>query len=260
MAQNKVLISNVDNETRSRFLDLVSDLQTSCHMRDSIGTYKEKTLHLFLKRFFEPNEAFHEVKIGPYVADIENSHGIIEIQSAKFSTVMSRWSFFIQKGHVTVVYPIASSKNVVWIDPEDGTLSEKHKSPKHGSALHILPELYGASELFGDPNITFKCVLMELTEYRLKDGWGNQGKRGSHKYNTVPERLVDIVELNSVDDISEIIPFERGVSFTSAEFRKICGFPYRTSRVVSASLKFLLKFGIIKQSGKRGNAYLYEKL
>lgn len=253
------MITQADDEAKGRFLDLASNIRYSEHLRDSIGTYKEKTLHLFLKKFFEPDEAFHEVKVGPYVADIKNSEGIIEIQTAKFSSVSKRWSFFVDDNRVTVVYPIAGQKYVVWIDPEDGSVSDRRKSTKRGSALHILPELFGVSELFGNLNITFKCVIIELTEYRLKDGWGNEGKRGSHRYNAVPERLIDIVDLNSPSDISALLPFDSDTEFTSAEFRKACKFPYRAARALSASLKFLLKCGVIEQVGKRGNAYLYRK-
>ena len=38
--------------------------------RNGIGMQSEKTLHLFLKNYLQPDENFHEVKVGRFVADI----------------------------------------------------------------------------------------------------------------------------------------------------------------------------------------------
>ena len=248
-----------NDQLRKRFDKLIEETDFNEHRRESIGTYKEKTVHLFLKNLFEPDGNYHEIPVGSYIADIKNPNGIIEIQTAKFSAVYSRWSFFSDNYPLTVVYPIAGIKNLVWINPEDGSVSKKRKSPKTGSPLDILPELSLVRELYLKENILFKCVLMEVSEYRFQDGWGNNGKRGSHRYDVIPERLIDIVDLRTANDICNLLPIDPNKEYLSSDFRKMMKFPRASSRSLSLALKFLMHIGVIERVGKKGNAYLYRK-
>lgn len=38
--------------------------------QNGIGTLREKTIHSVLKYYYAPNPAYHEIRIGTYVADI----------------------------------------------------------------------------------------------------------------------------------------------------------------------------------------------
>ena len=46
--------------------------------KNGIGTYGEKTLHAVMKKYIEPDESKHEIKIGKFVADIVNGEEITE--------------------------------------------------------------------------------------------------------------------------------------------------------------------------------------
>lgn len=38
------------------------------HKRYNIGTYKEKELHIILKKYFEPDSTYHEIKTNGFIA------------------------------------------------------------------------------------------------------------------------------------------------------------------------------------------------
>ena len=82
-------------------------------------------------------------------------------------------------------------KWLIWIE-EDGTDCPRRKSPKSASACEILPELYKLKPLLSAPNLRLCIVMLELEEYRLKNGWGNEGKRGDVYKRQVYERTVEI--------------------------------------------------------------------
>ena len=50
-----------------------------------VGTLGERTLHAALKYYLQPDPAFHEIKVGRWVADIQDSWGITEIQAGGVS-------------------------------------------------------------------------------------------------------------------------------------------------------------------------------
>ncbi len=222
-----------------------------------IGTYNEKTTHRVLKSFFEPDVRFHEVPCGAYVADIKRDNRIIEIQTSGFAAIRGRLDFFLQSNKVTLVYPIYKTKRIVWVDPENGLSEKSVRSPKRGSELSLLPELGRIGDLFLSGGIEVKCMLLEGTEYRLRDGWGNDGKRGAHRIDRIPGALVDIISVCSADDLRALIPFDSGDSFTSKEFAKACGFSKRSWRDIGMAIKFLMQAGIAEHIGKEGRAFLY---
>ena len=46
-----------------------------------IGSLNEHTLHLALKKYIEPDPAFHEVEYGPFVADVKRGSCICEMRN-----------------------------------------------------------------------------------------------------------------------------------------------------------------------------------
>ena len=100
--------------------------------REGIGTLAERALHRILKLAYEPNEECHEKKIFGSVADIQNERGIIEIQTRAFEKMCPKLAKFLPYYHVTLVYPIARTKRLHWIDPETKEIAPPRKSPKCG--------------------------------------------------------------------------------------------------------------------------------
>lgn len=242
---------------QAAFADVVSALTDVDFPGNGIGTYNEKTTHRVLKFFFEPDEAFHEVPVGAYVADIRRDNRITEIQTSGFGAIRERLDFFLRSHEVTLVCPVYALKRIVWVDPETGLGERSVLSPKRGNVMHLLPEFGRLGDLFFSDSLCVKCVLLEGTEYRLKDGWGNGGKRGAHRLDRIPCRLADIVSVSNTDELRALMPFRAGDTFTSKDFATACGFSRKSTRDISMALRFLEKAGVTERAGKNGRAVVY---
>lgn len=241
---------------------------------EGIGTFSEKRLHKILKYYFCEDEDCHEVRIKPdgtaaadpqdrggkaesgrggFIADIFNSGEIIEIQTGGFYPLKSKLEFYLNNTdyEVTVVHPIAAKKWVTWINTEDGTLGKRSKSPKKGVASDVLPELFWLSDVLKNDRLHFKIMLLEIDEYRLLDGWGNGGKRGSNRYDRVPGELIDIIEFDAVNYAKPLIPQGLDQEFTSADFSKLTKLK---GRKLSYALRLLCTTNDIERCGKKGTA------
>ena len=224
--------------------------------RHGIGMQKEKTLHAVLKAYEDPDTDHHEIPIGNYIADIycEETESITEIQTSGLGSLRGKLDAFLPHYHVTVVHPIPAEKWITWIDPQTGELGKRNRSPKKGSFYSAFKELYRISSYLDHPNLSIKLILMDMEEYRLQDGWGRGGKRGSHRYDRVPTRIVSEILITQPRDYLQFIPYGLGEPFTAKELAKSCGFPKES---FSTQALILRKMGVIEQVGTRGNAYLY---
>ena len=247
----------INDEQKSRFLRAIEIAKKRGRGDSGIGTYNEKSIHKVLKYFFEPDDSFHEIPLGNFIADIKRDNRIVEIQTSAFNNVRNRLDFFLQSNEVEIVYPIVGKKYLVWIDPGTGESEEPVLTHRKLKATTVLPELGRLGDLFNDSRLSVICVIIEAIEYRLKDGWGNGGKRGAHSIDHIPVSLIDMVTVSNANDILGIIPFEENGEFTSKEFAKACGFSHKSTRDISMALKFLRETGIIDKASKKGNSIIY---
>ena len=224
------------------------------HNRFSIGTYQERSQHLVLKHYVEPDRTRHEVPLEGYVADICNDTGIIEIQTSGFDALRRKLEVFLRKYPVTLVYPSAIQKRILWTDPDTGEiLPRPYRKCKRGR-FNILSELYFISAYFPHPNLQVFNFLTAASDYKLLDGFGKDRKGRATKTDTVPEELLEIVSIKDKGDILKMLPFSSGASVTNAELSKAFGM---RGRRLWHAVKFLEDAEIIRRSGKRGNAILY---
>ena len=244
---------------------------------EGIGTFSEKRLHRILKYYFCEDESCHEVRIKPdgtavidpeersrgaesgrggFIADIFKDGEIIEIQTGGFYPLKQKLEFYLNNTeyNVTVVHPIAAKKWVTWINTEDGSLGKRSRSPKKGVASDVFPEIFWLSHLMKNDRLHFKIMLLEIDEYRLLDGWGNGGKRGSNRYDRVPSELMDIVDFDACDYAKILVPQELPEEFTSGDFSKLAKLK---GRKLAYALKLLCLTGDAERCGKRGNGYIY---
>ena len=99
-----------------------------------------------------------------------------------------------------------------------------------------------------------KLILLDIEEYRLQDGWGREGKRGSHRYDRIPTRIVSETLLTEPRDYLQFVPYDLEEPFTAKDLAKSCGFPRES---FSTEALILRKMGVIEQTGRKGRAYLY---
>ncbi|MEA4832262.1 MAG: hypothetical protein VB118_06570 [Oscillospiraceae bacterium] len=222
-----------------------------------IGRYKEKTLHSVIKYCFDPDETHHEVKFCGYVADVFDGTRVTEIQTRDLYRLKSKLSVFSASADVTVVFPVAAKKRLLWIDPGSGEISSVRRSPKRGTALDILPELYGLKAFIPDSRVCFCALLLEIDEYRVSDGWARGGHAGSHRDNRVPLGVCGCVYLCGPCDYAKLIPEGLPAEFTSKEFAKAAGM---ASGAAYRSVSSLVTARAAEKCGKRGHADLYRRI
>jgi len=223
--------------------------------RLGIGSLGEKTLHAVLKHTFEPDASKHEIKIGGFFADIVNLNGITEVQTRSFNALRKRLAFFLENYIVTIVYPIAQRKWLVWIDPETGECTKRRKSPKTGKACEILDELYRIKPFLTHSNLRLRLVMLDIIEYRNLNGWNKDRKKGSSRFDRIPEDIHDEVEINDLEDYVKLIPDGLPKVFAVKDFFEKSGLSLKKAGTALNVLKYV---SAVVQVGKNGRALLYE--
>lgn len=222
--------------------------------RQGIGTLQEKTLHAVLKHYYAPDEDMHEIPIGHFVADIYNGKEIIEIQTSQFNRMRDKLTYFLDSYPVTIVHPIPYRKWLCWIDQETGECSKPRKSPVTGSIYRVFAELYKIKEYLPHRNLRLCFPFIDMEEYRLLNGWSNDKKKGSHRYDRIPLAMVDEVRFECPEDYLMLIPMELEEPFAPADLGRITGIRKQEAALV---LHILLHLGIVERVGKRGRSYVY---
>lgn len=224
--------------------------------REGIGTLSEKSVHAVLKNYYAPNPGFQEVPVEGYVADIYTGSEIIEIQTRQFNRMRDKLEAFLPICPVTIVYPVASKKTLVWIDPETGEEVERRKSPKKASIYEIFDELYKIKFFLTRPGLRIKMVFLELEEYKLLDGYGNDKKKRATKHDRVPLKIVSEMGIECMEDYMQFVPFDLlEEEFTSKSFAKEAKIHPKYATLV---VHVLHHVGILEKVGKQGNAIVYK--
>lgn len=241
---------------RTQFLSACMACTEKNRGQNGIGTLGEKSVHAALKHYFDPCEAHHEVRFKGYVADVKNEQGFVEIQTRGFYRLQKKLEVFLQEAPVTVVYPVAAERWILWID-EDGTVEPKRKVTRKPTAASILPELYNLRSLLENPWLRFRVVLMEVEDYRLKDGYGPDKKKRATKFDRYPVALLDEIWLASPSDYLQLVPESLKDGFSAKEYAKAVKLPLGQASVAANVLSAM---GALERVGKAKNAYLYRRV
>lgn len=217
-----------------------------------IGSLNEHTLHLALKKYIEPDPAFHEVEYGAFVADVKRGSCICEIETTSFTRMKKKLDFFLNENEVTVVYPIAVKRWVVFVDPKTGETSERRRSPVKGRPCDVCEELFKIREYIGHPNFALKLVFIEELNYKRR-----KGKRSSVREDRIPLSFVSEMNIVDNEDYAMLVDGIPDGDFTAKEFDKLN--KLGSMRAWSV-LQILICAEVIEKVGKKGNAYIYRKL
>ena len=221
-----------------------------------IGILAEKPLHATLQWWVDDNPDHHEVTLPcGKVADVFDGERVYEIQTGGFSPLRKKLEALLDTYPVTVVHPIPRRKYLSWIDPETGATTVPRKSPKVGTFTQGAPQLVYLLPLLDHPHLTIRFLLMDVEEQRLADGWGNGGKRGSHRAVMLPLTLEGTLTLTCADDYAALLPAGLPAEFTAAQFGKAAKLQ---GRKLSAALKVLLNRGTLTRKSE-GKGYLYTR-
>jgi hypothetical protein len=189
------------------------------------------------------------------VADILTEGHIMEVQTGGFFPLREKIGWYLTHTpcRVTVVHPIPAVKYLSWIDPADGSILSRHKSPKRGRVKDVAKELYWLSDYIGDPRFAVRLLLLELEEYRLADGWSRDKKRGSNRYERFPTALLGDVTLWTPADYAACFlppalssPDAEGnyPVFTAAAYAKATGV---RGKATYSTIHLLERLGVVRE-------------
>ncbi len=245
----------VEKDLYERWLSAL-ELNKSQQKSGGIGTLSEKPIHAAIKYTVEPNDTYHEVRIGSHVADAVTSQGIVEVQTRNFYGTKKKLEAFLEKGPVILIHPIAEKKRIIWVDEESGEVSAPKHSSKIGKPLDSFMELMRIRDLLGHPNLTFQVWMLEVEEYRFLNGYGKERKKRSTRYQQIPIDLKEVYSYRSLQDYLAMLP-EISQPLTKKELMKVAK---RSEAWARYTLYTLEQCGLIHRCGKEGNAILYEMI
>lgn len=251
---NNILYETSEYEDYEAFVNAKDKIIGKAHNNKGIGTLSEKTLHAVLKLYYEPDEDKHEVAMSGYYADIYNDKGIIEIQTRQLNKLRDKLSVFLQDYHVTVVYPLPFNKWLSWVNPDNGEVQGRRKSPRYFTEYDAFYELYKIKSYLKNPNLSINLVLMDMEEYKLLNGWSYDKKRGSTRYDRVPVGIRRIVKFDRIEDYMQLVPADLKEDFTVKDFAMAAGVSVEASRYTLNILNYL---EIVKRTGRVKNGYVY---
>lgn len=251
---NNILYETSEYEDYEAFVNAKDKIIGKAHNNKGIGTLSEKTLHAVLKLYYEPDEDKHEVAMSGYYADIYNDKGIIEIQTRQLNKLRDKLSVFLQDYHVTVVYPLPFNKWLSWVNPDNGEVQGRRKSPRHFTEYDAFYELYKIKSYLKNSNLSINLVLMDMEEYKLLNGWSYDKKRGSTRYDRVPVGIRRIVKFDRIEDYMQLVPADLKEDFTVKDFAMAAGVSVEASRYTLNILNYL---EIVKRTGRVKNGYVY---
>ena len=217
-----------------------------------IGSLNEHTLHLALKKYIEPDAAYHEIDCGDFVADIKRDDVIFEIETTSFTRMSKKLGYFLQNNRVTVVYPIAVKRYVVWIDPSSSEMSKPKISPKKGRACDVCDELFKIRDYITSPNFTLRLVFTEEEHHKVR-----VGKRGSKRENRIPIAIVSEKDYRTPEDYASLVDTIPDGEFTAKTFGEVNKL---RGRNLWYTLQVLISASVIEKKGSAGRTILYGRL
>ena len=247
------ITSTIDKKLFEEARQKMTGLEKGLH---GIGTLQEKTIHSVLKYYYAPNPVYHEQKIASYVADICVDGEIFEIQTRNFNTMRGKLNTFLPDYDVTIIYPIAATKWIQWIDMDTGELSPKRKSPKKGTVYQIIPELYRIRMFLNHPNLHFILSFLEVEEHKYLNGWSRDKKHGATRADGFPVDIQKEIYISSIEDYRVFIPQNLPEHFSSKDFSKTARIPLHYAQ---KTLLLLHDFKLVERIDKKGNLYIYKQ-
>ena len=242
----------------SNFEIALSHTLTTRTASQGIGTLGEKSLHAVLKRYYQPDESLHERKVGRMTVDAVLSDGsLLEIQTRGFSSLRKKLPLLLSCSKVHLIAPVVQKKWLCWMDPYTGEVVSRRRSPKQYFPIDLSRELSYIRQFLTHPQLTVHFPLLEAEEYRLLDGWGNEGKRGSTRYERIPVALLDEWVMTCPTDYRSLFPENLPQHFTVKDLEKAA----RISSMCAYSAAAIFReLGLIAEIGKQGRAKIYERI
>lgn len=240
-----------------RFLEAARRVALEERLSEGFSVYAERAVHKTFKLYVEPNAAAHEVPVLGSVADIMNADGITEVQTGSFAPLLPKLRRLLPEYRVTLLHPFPLRTAHRWLDRESGEITSPKGRGSARSPYSVARELYRIRELIGNENLTVRILAYECEEFRALDGWDMTKKRGATLLGKLPTCLVGELVLRQREDYLAFLPEGLDSPFTQKDFMKAS---HSRSRYDAVCVRLLEHLGIVRCTGKRGRAYLYERV
>ncbi len=237
------------------FSDLRRSVLSDPHLRDGIGTYKEKKLHLILKEYFVRSAENREVPFRGFVCDGKEGDVITEVMTGSLSGMGEKLKAFLPDHRVNIIFPLIAEKTLVWIDPETGDSTKGRISPRRDGISRLLSETVYILDWLSSPNLTLTAVSLRAEEFRLLNGRGKEKKIGAEKLDRVPSEILSVTEYYPREDMALLLPEGLPDRFTRNDVAGATGF---SGRRLSGVVKALVATGVISDAGLGNRPRYYE--
>lgn len=227
------------------------------HARAGIGTYKEKKLHLFLKKYFVPDESKTEIPFRGFICDGKDDDRITEIMTVSLSGLNGKLAAFLPDHRVNIVFPLITEKRLIWVDPETGESTSGRISPRKDRESLLLAEFCSIIDHLSSRNLFVTAVKMKVDEYRLLNGRGPAGKIGAEKLYKIPSEFISVTEYKPEKDIGLFFPESLTGKFTRNEFATAARLK---GRKLSSAIKVLERTGVIVDTNEGNRPRYFEKV
>ena len=214
-------------ERQARFSRLCERaLLEAHHMGESgIGTLGEKRLHALLKRFLCEDVRYHEVGLDGtrFVSDIRVGNDITEVQTGAFYPMKNKIAYYLEHTDctVTVVHPIVTRKWVCYVDPQNGTASERRRSPRVERPVELFAELFSLLPAKPSSRLRFRLLCIEAQDFRLLTPRSKNTHRATKRFERIPLALLDDMIFESAKDLRALLPTDLSAHFAVKELSRL---------------------------------------
>jgi hypothetical protein len=213
----------------------------------------ENSLHLGLKKYLQLPGDKIEFPVDSFIIDIVREDVLYEIQTKNFYALKPKLSALLENYIIHVVYPVPLQKYVRRLSNKDDP-GKRRKSPKHCSVYHIFDQLVYLANLLAHPNLYIDVVFIEQEDIWINDGKGSWRRKGWSLSDQKLLKVISTREFCCPTDFYNLVPVNTPQNFKNTDLAASAHIPVSLARKMTYTL---LRAGLIKQTGKAGNAYLY---
>ncbi|MBQ9779955.1 MAG: hypothetical protein IJW00_10945 [Clostridia bacterium] len=266
----KLHFERISREVSAMPWHTMSHSPTADESAPLIGTLREKRLHAVIKRYLCEDVTTHEIPLRDIVskdgasvntkmvADVLVGDHIYEVQTGGFYPLKKKLQWYLDHTacNITVVHPMAGSKYLSWIDPDNGQVVSRTRNNRRGRVKDVAKELYWLKDFIDNPRFSLRLLLLEIEEYRILDGYGKEKKIRASKYERFPVSLLGDVRLYEPEDYAfYFLPESIGNEpFTAAEYAKASGI---RGKAAYAMLHLMVTLGVLSEGEKLGRSMTF---
>ena len=249
-------------ELQARFSRLCERALLEAHRmgESGIGTLGEKRLHALIKRFLCEDEQYHEVGLDGtrYVSDIRVGDEIIEVQTGAFYPMKSKIAYYLEHTDctVTVVHPIVVRKWVCYVDPQNGTATERKRSPRVERPAELLAELFSLLPSLPSSRLRFRLLCIEAQDFRLLTKKSRDTHRATKRFERIPLALLDDRIFESAEELSALLPKDLSPHFAVKEFSRLSKL---RGRDAYAAVRAMVALGLASPAEPIGRAMAFTR-